>query len=175
MPPRCALGGVRCSHFGQEGKERIGIVTATELVAGGLIAQMARHPRQGFQMIGASWLWCKQEKDQIDRLVINRIKIDRLGEAGKEANHLVEVLELAVWDGDAVAHTGGAKTLTLEQFVEDIPDFETGDLGSTGCQLLQGLPSEIVNIAAEALSSPQGQQMKVMIENMEKGMRQGAG
>lgn len=39
----------------------------------------------------------------------------------------------------------------------------------------KGIPSEIVDIAKEALDTPQGQQMKAMIENMEKGMRTQAG
>jgi len=39
----------------------------------------------------------------------------------------------------------------------------------------KGIPSEIVDIAKEALDTPQGQQMKAMIENMEKSMRTQAG
>lgn len=35
----------------------------------------------------------------------------------------------------------------------------------------QGLPSSIVNIADEALSTPQGQQLRAMIENLEASMR----
>eukprot|EP00435_Cladocopium_sp_Y103_P073514 s159_g44.t1 len=37
----------------------------------------------------------------------------------------------------------------------------------------RGLPSDIVNIAEEALSTPQGQSLKVMIENIERSMRSG--
>lgn len=37
----------------------------------------------------------------------------------------------------------------------------------------KGLPSGIVNVAEEALSTPQGQTLKVMIENMERSMRSG--
>lgn len=37
----------------------------------------------------------------------------------------------------------------------------------------RGLPSSIVNVAEEALSTPQGQSLKVMIENMERSMRSG--
>ncbi|CAE7763992.1 desi1, partial [Symbiodinium microadriaticum] len=36
-----------------------------------------------------------------------------------------------------------------------------------------GLPASIVNVAEEALSTPQGQALKVMIENMERSMRSG--
>eukprot|EP00441_Pelagodinium_beii_P043407 CAMPEP_0197626870 /NCGR_PEP_ID=MMETSP1338-20131121/5650_1 /TAXON_ID=43686 ORGANISM="Pelagodinium beii, Strain RCC1491" /NCGR_SAMPLE_ID=MMETSP1338 /ASSEMBLY_ACC=CAM_ASM_000754 /LENGTH=426 /DNA_ID=CAMNT_0043197453 /DNA_START=53 /DNA_END=1333 /DNA_ORIENTATION=- len=39
----------------------------------------------------------------------------------------------------------------------------------------KGLPESIVNIAQEALSTPQGQVLRGMIENMERSMRQGAG
>jgi len=37
----------------------------------------------------------------------------------------------------------------------------------------KGLPSSIVNVAEEALSTPQGQSLRVMIENMERSMRSG--
>lgn len=39
----------------------------------------------------------------------------------------------------------------------------------------KGLPDSIVNFADETLNTPQGQQMKVMIENMEKQMRSNMG
>eukprot|EP00930_Biecheleria_cincta_P078170 TRINITY_DN6557_c0_g4_i1.p1 TRINITY_DN6557_c0_g4~~TRINITY_DN6557_c0_g4_i1.p1 ORF type:complete len:414 (+),score=130.73 TRINITY_DN6557_c0_g4_i1:181-1422(+) len=38
----------------------------------------------------------------------------------------------------------------------------------------KGLPDSIVNVAEEALSTPQGQTIRVMIENMEKSMRSGS-
>lgn len=37
----------------------------------------------------------------------------------------------------------------------------------------KGVPEHIVNFGQEALSTPQGQQMRAMIENMERSMRQG--
>lgn len=39
----------------------------------------------------------------------------------------------------------------------------------------KGLPSSIVNVAEEALSTPQGQSLRVMIENMERSMRASSG
>jgi len=39
----------------------------------------------------------------------------------------------------------------------------------------QGIPTSIVNIADEALSTPQGQNLRVMIESMEKNMRESMG
>jgi hypothetical protein len=39
----------------------------------------------------------------------------------------------------------------------------------------KGLPDGIVNIAQEALSTPQGQNLRMMIENMDKQMRSGIG
>mmetsp|Transcript_7228 Transcript_7228/g.22614 ORF Transcript_7228/g.22614 Transcript_7228/m.22614 type:complete len:179 (-) Transcript_7228:36-572(-) len=39
----------------------------------------------------------------------------------------------------------------------------------------RGLPASIVNVAEEALSTPEGQSLRVMIEDMERGMRSGTG
>ena len=84
------------------------------------IAQDAGDPRQRLQMIGAGALRREQHEDEVDRLVVERIEIDRAREPRKDADQPVERAQLAVRDGDALADAGRAQALALQQRVEDL-------------------------------------------------------
>ncbi|MNJ76568.1 hypothetical protein D3C77_738770 [compost metagenome] len=61
----------------------------------------------------------QQGEQQIDRLIINGIKGDRLLKADKHANGPQSVLfQFAVWDRDTVADTGTAHTFPGEYCVK---------------------------------------------------------
>ena len=96
-------GGVAGARARQQGVERVGLVGPAQLLADRAVAQQARDAGQRLQMIGAGRLGCQQQEDQIDRLLVDRIEIDRRLEPGEQAVETLQFCQLAVRDGDAVA------------------------------------------------------------------------
>ena len=90
-------------------------------------------------MIGAGSFRSKQQEYKIDRLAIERLEIDRPIEPRKQTKQLVELCELAVRDGDAVADAGRAELLTLQQDLVDGAFVLAAELGRLSGEFLQGL------------------------------------
>ena len=90
-------------------------------------------------MIGAGALRRQQQENEIDRLAVERLEIDPAGQAGKQAEQLVELRQLAVRDRDAVADAGLAELLPLQQTLEKAALVLPGQLGCAGGKLLQRL------------------------------------
>jgi len=84
-------------------------------VRDGWLAHQARDASERFQVIGAGALRGKQQKNQIDRLAIERLKIDG---AIKSCEHAEEpIAELAILpcgDGDAIADSRRTQLFALQ-------------------------------------------------------------
>merc|ERR1711948_147745 len=88
-----------------------------------------------------------------------------LGETSKTREELESHINRVL----ALEHTEQNYNLldhNCNHFANDVAKFLLGG---------QGLPDCIVNFGQDALSTPQGQQLRGMIEGMERNMRQGSG
>ncbi len=90
-------------------------------------------------MIGAGAFRRQQQKHQIDRLAVERLEIDRPLQPREQAEHLAELGQLAVRDGDAIADAGRAELLALQQDFQDRPFALSGERRRLGGDLLQRL------------------------------------
>ncbi len=90
-------------------------------------------------MVGAGGFRCEQQKHQIDRLAVERLEIDSPFEPSKQSEQLIELGQLAVRNGDAVAHAGRTKLLALLQRLQDGPLTLAAELGGLRRQFLQDL------------------------------------
>src|SRR6266508_815670 len=90
-------------------------------------------------MIRAGGFRRQQQKHQIDRLAVKRLEIDGSFEACKEPEQLVELRQLAVRYGDAVADAGRAELLALLQDLEDRAFTLAGEFGRLAGKLEQRL------------------------------------
>ncbi len=90
-------------RLAEQGVNGLGAVGAAQLVAGRPVAQQARYPRQGLQMIGSRRLRGQQHENQIDRLLVDGVEIDRCLDPGEKPIETVQAGQLPVWDGDAVS------------------------------------------------------------------------
>src|SRR5439155_17299406 len=112
------LSGVAFAGAGEQRVKRLGLIGAAQLLADRRIAQETRHARQRAQVEGAA-LRRQQDKDKIDRLVVDRIKRDRPFEPGEEPVGARQLGEFAVRDGDAAPDPGAAEALALGEGVVD--------------------------------------------------------
>ena len=71
----------------QDGVERVGIVRIAKLARDLGIAEQARDARQRLEMIGAGAFRREQQKNQIDRLAVERLEIDRTLQPREQAEH----------------------------------------------------------------------------------------
>src|SRR5687768_17120414 len=71
-------------------------------------------------MIGPCSLRGQKQKQNIDGLTVESIEIDRLFQAGDEAEDPIQPGKLAMRDGDAVADPGRAEALALQQRLENL-------------------------------------------------------
>src|SRR5215471_15199415 len=85
--------------------DRLSVTGFAQLARHIWIAQQARDAGERLQMIGASRLRREQQENEIDRLAIQRLELDRPVEPSKETEQLSELGQLSVRDGDAVANT----------------------------------------------------------------------
>jgi hypothetical protein len=65
-------------------------------------------------MVRARLFGCQQQEHQIDRLVVHRLEVDRLVQAGEDPANLLQARQLAVRYGDAVTDAGRAEPLALQ-------------------------------------------------------------
>src|SRR5436309_5133389 len=90
-------------------------------------------------MVGAGTFRRKQQEYQVDRLAIERFEIDRPLQPRKDAEQLGELRQLAMRNGNTVAHAGRAQLLALHEDLEDRALALTGQFRRLGGELLQGL------------------------------------
>ena len=90
-------------------------------------------------MIGPRALGCQEEENEVDRLPVERLEIDRALEPREQADQLFEVRQLAVRDRDAVADPGAAELFALHQRFENQPLALPGQLGGARRKLMDRL------------------------------------
>ena len=71
-------------------------------------------------MIRPRRLGREQQEDEVHRLLVDGVEIDRRFEPREHAEELLEAGQLAVGNGDAVAHARRAQPFALEQHLEDL-------------------------------------------------------
>ncbi len=90
-------------------------------------------------MVGAGTFWRQQQENQINRLIVQRFEIDRRFKTCENTGDLLDAVELAMGNGNAVPHTGGTELFTLEDDVEHFPFRDSGNSGCLCGQLLKQL------------------------------------
>src|SRR5262245_4750731 len=70
-------------------------------------------------MVRASRFRGQQQKNQIHRLIVERLKIDWLVEPPEQAEQPAELRQLAVWNCNPVAYGGRAKLFALKENLEN--------------------------------------------------------
>ena len=80
-----------------------------------------RDAGQRLEMIAAGVIGREQQEDEIHRLAVLALEIDRLGQAGEEGDDARQGLELDVRDGNAAAEPRRAEPLTLQERVDRSP------------------------------------------------------
>jgi hypothetical protein len=103
------------------------------------LAQQPRDAGQRFEVIGAGAFGRQQEKDQIDRLAVERLEIDRPIEPREQSEQPAEIRHLAVGNGDAVADSRGAELFALHQDLENGLLALAGEHRGTRRELVQRL------------------------------------
>src|SRR6185503_7008524 len=83
-----------------------------------LVAEHLRQLRKDLQVLLGGLLRHEQHEYQADRIAVRRVERHRLGEAQERAEGVLQALDAAVRDGDALAEAGGAEALAREQAVE---------------------------------------------------------
>ena len=101
-------GGVGSRGLRQKRVQRYRIARVAQFLRRLGVAQHARDAGQCFQVIGARRFRREQQKNEIDRFGIERVKIDRALQPGKQAEQAADLGKLAVRDSDAVADAGRA-------------------------------------------------------------------
>src|SRR6266550_4200333 len=93
--------------------KRVRIARLAQAGDGFRVAQQPRDAGERLEVIGARRFRREQQENQIHRLAIERLKIDRPIEARKQAYQFLQLRQLAVRDRNAVADAGAAELLTL--------------------------------------------------------------
>jgi hypothetical protein len=103
------------------------------------IAQQPGHSGKRLQVIGASAFRRKQEKDEIDRLTVERLEIDRPVKPRKQSEQPCQICHFSVRDGDAVADRRRTEFFPLHQNVKDRALVLAGQNSRTRGKLVQNL------------------------------------
>ncbi len=61
----------------------------------------------------------EQEKDEVNRQIVHRLEVDRLRQAGEQAGHLPDPVELGMRQRNAAAEAGRSEFLPIRQLVGD--------------------------------------------------------
>src|SRR5579872_2083854 len=86
--------------------DRLSLARSPQFLSHVLVAQQPRDSRQSLQVIGARAFRREKQKDEVDRLAIHRLEIDRALKPGKQSEDLFELRKLAVRNRDAVSDRG---------------------------------------------------------------------
>src|SRR3974390_272080 len=97
-------------------RARVGV--AGECRAQVAVAQHLRELGEHLQVLLGRVLRHEEQENQADGLAVRRVERHRLGEAHKGADRLLEPLDPAVRDCDALAQPGRSQALPREQAVE---------------------------------------------------------
>src|SRR5690606_5896052 len=81
----------------------------------------------------------QQQEDQIHRLTIERVEIDRLFQTREYPHEATEAHELSVRNSNALTDAGGAQPLAVEERVETFTLIAPAKLGRARGELLQRL------------------------------------
>jgi hypothetical protein len=85
------------------------------------LAQIAHRPadeRQCLEVVDARILWGEEREDQIDRLAVDRIEIERLFQTQENPDDARQILEAGMGQGNAMPHACGPKAFPLLQTVD---------------------------------------------------------
>ena len=134
MRLRCAL---RLNGFDQEGVERIGTFRSAQFVDQRAIAQQTRYSGQRLEMVGSRALRRYQQKNDIDRPLVDGVEIDWRRDSREQPVRSSEARHAAVRDGDAAADARRSQTLTLDQEFEQAPFVDAIETGCTMRQFCQ--------------------------------------
>src|ERR1700745_1048042 len=126
-------------RHGQNGIDRLGILSSPQLMRNRLIPQEAWNPGECREMIGTGAFGRQQQKNKVDRLIVERVKIDRPLEARKQSEQSRQIRHFPVRNGNAVADRGGAELFPLHQDVEYRSFALPAQQGGARGQLLQHL------------------------------------
>ena len=74
--------------------DRLGVARGAQLFRHVLVAQQPRDSRQRFQVIGAGAFGRQQQEDQVDRLAVHRLEIDRPLQPREQAEQLFQLGQL---------------------------------------------------------------------------------
>ncbi len=107
------------------------------------VAQHTGDARESLQMIRAGIFRREKQKNKIDRLIVQRLEIDRGFQTSEDSGYFVDVRQLTVRNGNAIAHPGGTEAFTLENCFENFALRETGQFRSLLRQNLQKLLLEL--------------------------------
>ena len=83
---------------------------------------MTRNPadrRQRLEVIRARFRRRQQQEDEVDGTAVDRLIIERFGEPDEQAVDLLQPVDLAMRNGDALAEPGRPELLALRQARED--------------------------------------------------------
>ena len=133
-------GGLYGTAFGQDGVQFGGVSVGPQFLHHTRITHGARHKGKRLEVVHARILGGEQRKDQIHRLAINAIIVQRLFQPQEHASDAGQILQPCVRQGDAMAHTGGAKAFAFLQAIK-----------RTGCRQAIGLCGDVTQFMEQAL------------------------
>ena len=103
------------------------------------MADQAADRGQRLQMLGAGVGRRQQQEDEVDRRAVDRLVIDRRRKPRDQRIDPIELVQLAVRDGDAAAKAGRAQPLALGDRIGDLRRIERQARGGDLRQLVQQL------------------------------------
>jgi len=95
------------------------------------VAQDARHVRQRLEVVGAGAHRRQQHHHQVNRLVVDRLEVDRGVQPREQRRHPVRAGDLAVRNGEPVAEPGRAQRLAIAHGLVDDRLVLSCDLGGS--------------------------------------------
>src|SRR5215472_6982995 len=95
------------------------VARGAQLLGDILVAQQPRDPGQRLEVIGPRPFRREQQEDEVDRLAVHRLEIDRSFQPGKQTKQLLELRQLAMRDGHPVADGRRTELLALQQDLEN--------------------------------------------------------
>src|SRR5918995_2642818 len=113
------------------------------------IAQQAGDAGERLEAVGVGRVRSEQQENQVARLIIEGLEVDRLIEPGEQADQALELGHPGVRDGNAVTDPGGAETLALHQRLEQALRVEFDRGRGVRCQLLQHLTLAVAGAEIE--------------------------
>ncbi len=89
------------------------------------IAHRARHKRQRLEMLDTRIDGREQRKDQIHRLPVDRIEIQRFFQPQEGASDMIKPDYAGMWQGNAVSDASWSKAFSLQQGIDHIVEVKS--------------------------------------------------